>query len=559
MKKSLSRALGAVLAALPLCGVSQLVVTEVLYDPASDESRWEWIEIQNRGPAAVDLEGWVIDRVGDRERSAVTPNIISQPLVGADPVVNPTVIPSGGIAILYNGPGLAYDPARFRAAWPQTTPGATLIGVEGWSSNALTNSPTVSPYAPSLPGITVGLWRDEASYRLDAADFGTPGAPDRRVFRTTSAATSFGYDDDAPWRDVLGKSSLIYLGGPVFSAASWGRSNAPFGGASESRQTFIPTPLSAPDYGSPGIVAPGTPVASGLMITELMYDPASPVGAQNEWEWIEVYNSGPAIDFTRNPGWLDDDDNDPLAAANVTTGQIASGATGVFFNASAATLSQVRAAWDRPGVAPINWIGVASWPQLSNTGDLVGLWLSGAGYSADQAPEVVTLTRAAAGIVYDDVGPWPTGVDGDAVRLANLGSDPNDPAAWARARGAQADPDAWQAQTVTAPGSTIDNAGGDQASPGFIWPDVRPPLPGDYNRDGAVNAADYTLWRDGAPLPTETASAGVTDAADYAVWRSAYQPAATSGAASFAVPEPVGLAWLAVGATACWRRRAGVS
>lgn len=551
-----SKASGAVAMSLVLAGAcpAQLVVTEVMYDPASDETRWEWIEVHNRGSAAVDLDGFVIDRVGDRERTTVTANIQSRPLVGAEAVFNATVIPAGGIAILYNGPGLGYSPSRFRAAWPGLTPGATLVGVEGWSSNALTNSPSATEYAPSLPALTVGLWPDEASYRLDAADFGQPGSPDRRVHRTTNAAAAFGYDNDSPWPDAMGRASILYRGGAVFSPTSWGRSNYPFGGVTESRATFVPVPLSAPDYGSPGVAPPGAPDGAGLYFTEALYDPASPIGAQNEWEWIEVLNTGPAIDFAQSPAWLDDDDGDPLAAANVTAGRIATGATAVLFNASAATLSQMRSAWDRPGQPPINWIGVDPWPQLANTGDLVGLWRNAAAYNADQGGTAVTLTRASAGLTYDDSAPWPTGVEGDAIRLTHLSSDPADPAAWARARGAQADLDAWQAATIVTPGGAVDNVGGEQGSPGFVWPDVRPPLPGDYNRDGSVDAADYTLWRDGAPLPTETATAGVTDAADHEVWRAAYSPISpivgVSTAGGVAIPEPLAAALVASGAIA---------
>lgn len=545
----------ALLLLSPEASRAQLVVTEVMYDPASDESRWEWIEVRNTGLTAIDLDGYVIDRVGDRERTTVTPNIVSTPLLGTTPVNNPTVIPAGGIAVLYSGPGLGYDPGRFRAAWPQMPIGATLIGVEGWSSNSLTNAPKANDYAPSLPAMTVGLWADEASYRLDAADFGTPSSPDRRVFRVANAATAFGYDDDAPWRDPQGKAAIHYMSGPIFQPTSWGRSNAGYGGATASVKTYIPTPVNAGDYGSPGLVPSGTPVSSGLLITEIMYDPASTTGTSNEWEWIEVYNSGPTINFTTKPHWLDDDDEAALKAANVTAGSIATGSAGVLFNASAATIDQMQDAWDRPGQAPINWIAVSNWPALANSGDAIGLWNSATGYAADKAGEIPTFSRTVATLTYDDSAPWPTGVDGDAIRLANLGSDPIDPGAWARARGAYADLQAYRSADVLAPGGVVDNAGGDHGSPGYHWPNIYPPLPGDYNNDGLVNAADYTLWRDRKPLPTETVTAGVTDAADYAVWRANYGLTGQGGA--MAIPEPASATFVAM-VLACGLRRGRV-
>jgi len=532
----------------PAITYSQLVVSEVMYDPASDESRWEWIEVRNTGPAAIDLNGYVIDRIGDRERTIVTPNILSNPLLGSTVVDNATIIPAGGIAVLYNGPGLGYDPGRFRAAWPLMPIGTTLIGVEGWSANSLANAPKPTGYAPSLPAMTVGLWADEAAYRLDVVDFGTPSSPDMRVFRTNNAAAAFGYDDDAPWRDPQGKSAIHHMSGPIFSPSSWGRSNAGFGGASASVKTYIPVPVNAPEYGSPGLLPTGKPTRAGLLVTEVMFDSASTTETNDEWEWIEVYNSGPTINFAATPHWLDDDDETALKAANVTKGAIATGSVGVLYNASAATMAQMREAWDRPGQTPINWIAVSNWPSLANSGDAFGLWNNASAYAADKAPEVDTFTRAVVTVDYDDSSPWPTGVDGDAIRLASLDSDPISPGAWARARGNRADPQAYRSADVLAPGGVVDNAGGDHGSPGYHWQDIYPPLPGDYNNDGRVDAADYTVWRDGRPLPTETVTAGVTDAADYAVWQASYGLEGQGGAAT--IPEPAGALLLTV-ALAC--------
>ena len=67
---------------------------------------------------------------------------------------------------------------------------------------------------------------------------------------------------------------------------------------------------------------------------------------------------------------------------------------------------------------------------------------------------------------------------------------------------------------------------------------------GDYNEDGTVNAADYTVWRDnlGATiaLPNEGVSSGVVDQADYDFWKLHYGEVAlgSGGASAAAVPEP---------------------
>lgn len=73
-------------------------------------------------------------------------------------------------------------------------------------------------------------------------------------------------------------------------------------------------------------------------------------------------------------------------------------------------------------------------------------------------------------------------------------------------------------------------------------------LPGDFNGDGTVDAADYTVWRDG--LGSEFT------ASDYEVWRDNY--GASQGGVASAAPEPA-CVWLlgaAAGPLAARRRRA---
>lgn len=69
-------------------------------------------------------------------------------------------------------------------------------------------------------------------------------------------------------------------------------------------------------------------------------------------------------------------------------------------------------------------------------------------------------------------------------------------------------------------------------------------LPGDYNADGIVNIADYTVWRDslgqvGATLAADGNGNETVDAADYAVWRDNFRATAIPSAppSAIAVPE----------------------
>jgi fibronectin-binding autotransporter adhesin len=79
-------------------------------------------------------------------------------------------------------------------------------------------------------------------------------------------------------------------------------------------------------------------------------------------------------------------------------------------------------------------------------------------------------------------------------------------------------------------------------------------LPGDYNHNGIVDAADYVAWRNGL---------GTTyTQADYDVWRAHFGQTAGSGAgatANAAVPEPVTLVLLAFAAAGCCLRRGRIA
>ncbi len=69
--------------------------------------------------------------------------------------------------------------------------------------------------------------------------------------------------------------------------------------------------------------------------------------------------------------------------------------------------------------------------------------------------------------------------------------------------------------------------------------------PGDYNLDGVVDGADYTVWRDGlTAIAADGDFDGDTDAADYEVWRANFGKSltpltlASPPQSSIAAPEP---------------------
>ena len=68
-------------------------------------------------------------------------------------------------------------------------------------------------------------------------------------------------------------------------------------------------------------------------------------------------------------------------------------------------------------------------------------------------------------------------------------------------------------------------------------------LPGDYNNNGKVDAADYVLWRNGGPLQNEVADPGTVTPSDYTEWRARFgnmSPGSGTGIIQGAgVPEPL--------------------
>ena len=82
-------------------------------------------------------------------------------------------------------------------------------------------------------------------------------------------------------------------------------------------------------------------------------------------------------------------------------------------------------------------------------------------------------------------------------------------------------------------------------------------LPGDYNLDGQVDAADYSVWRDsfgktGASLAADGNGDGVVNSLDYNLWKSNFGASAGSGGvgSSSTVPEPTAMTLLFIAAIA---------
>lgn len=84
-------------------------------------------------------------------------------------------------------------------------------------------------------------------------------------------------------------------------------------------------------------------------------------------------------------------------------------------------------------------------------------------------------------------------------------------------------------------------------------------LPGDYNGNGVVDAADYTVWQDNfgstLNLAADGNGNGVVDAADYTVWQDQFgQGVSTQRMASIPEPGSLGLLLAVTALNVCGRR-----
>jgi hypothetical protein len=95
---------------------------------------------------------------------------------------------------------------------------------------------------------------------------------------------------------------------------------------------------------------------------------------------------------------------------------------------------------------------------------------------------------------------------------------------------------------------------------------VKVGVPGDYNDNGFVDAADYVLWRKGGSLHFEVDTPGTVNAADYTAWRARFgKTTAGAGSGSIligsdSIPEPAAvilavLSFLAISTLIRVRRR----
>ena len=237
------------------------------------------------------------------------------------------------------------------------------------------------------------------------------------------------------------------------------------------------------------------------MITEVMYNPDSSESTQGSWEWVEIYNNtGAAIDFS-NVGTnyvFDDDDGTALTEKNLANGSIDDGGVAILYDGDLQTEQEMKDAWG----SDLSFISVPTWPVLSNSGDLLGLWASLADYESDLVEDPETMVKsvdgtdhAGYGFIYDDNPnadpPWPSdSPDGPSIYLTDLSLDPSAGDSWAASFDGDAIGSDFADPVIS--DAVVDHEGGDVGSPGFI-PGQSAEVVGDYNANDVVEQSDLDL------------------------------------------------------------------
>lgn len=201
--------------------------------------------------------------------------------------------------------------------------------------------------------------------------------------------------------------------------------------------------------------------APQLVISEIMYDPAS---AEDDWEWIEIYNAGPgAVDLA---GFVIDDNNGVAhTAANIAAGSIPAGVSAILYNADDITAADFMAAWGN-----VTLIAVTDWSAmaLNNGGDTLGIWESFADYSGDHQTQLNTIEQ----VVYDDANGWPNNDGAGSIFLNDLSADNNVGINWTLSTDGASTP-LFNTYTSNAAGG---NSGNDIGSPGLMAGGIQPLL-----------------------------------------------------------------------------------
>lgn len=509
---------------------AQIEITEIMYNPIDfNEIVWEWIEVRNTGGSDVDLDGYLGFNLGDSCCGLDTPEPTISSALSTD-----TVVPAGRVAVIYDAfslefPAQNYDANLFRQAWG-IDPNTPVIAADHWPGLSNTNG---------SQGQSIGFWANNTDYQMDLVTGIDPnGQPDPNNPMVGSFAnTQFSIDFSSGFPNSGDGKSLAWSGnGNYQNGSQWVISaDGDSTGATTSVQVDVPGVLnSTDDLANPGLLPSGT-AATGLHITEILYNPAAPQ-PERLWEWIEIFNNtGANIDFN-STNYIVDDNNGTAAGVNITSGTLDDGEVGILFNADEVDPNQFAAAWG----AGLNLIPVTNWSALAlnngDAGDEIAIWDDPNAYAGDQATHANAIVTQEYGL---DNG-FPVAAQGQSIYLGLLGLDPNNGGNWVGA--GLGDGLSFNAMAVSDPNGNVPyHPGGDQASPGSFSSFAI--IDADFDNDGDVDGRDFLLWQQNSGtvgddfVVGDANGDGDVNSVDLGIWLAQYGNESLS-AASGAVPEP---------------------
>ncbi len=275
------------------------VISEVMFNPASSEDDWEWVELFNPGSEVIDLAGWVFDDA----------NSVAQPSAN----IATGTIPAGGSAVLYNADDLAAG--DFEAAWGA---GVNLVGVTNWNAAALNNG-----------GDTLALWSSFGEY---------DGDNQAQLNSVVSASYAGDLDDGVAsiyLTDLTDQTSFALSTDGGTTPVGTGRTAAAAGGNSGND---VGSPVGDGSGGSPSVLFTQYVEGSSFNKAIEIGNPGSTPVDITGWQ-LELYSNGNAS---------------PNSTSAITNGLIAAGDVYVAYNSGADPA--IVDVGDEP-LGAVNWNG----------------------------------------------------------------------------------------------------------------------------------------------------------------------------------------------------------
>jgi hypothetical protein len=336
----------------------EVIITEIMYDPAGAEQSTEWVEILNRGTTTADLSGWRLDDE-DKQDWGLVPS--------------GTTLAPGQIGVFYNRFFGLISEATFKADWG-VPDSARLIGVD-WSTE------------------------DDGSNKSRGGLFNAPSATEEILTILNGAGAvlnTVNFEEDGTVWPAYNNGSSIYLKDPATNNAlgpNWGSARIGLdGGRAPTGTTY-----STSDIGSPGRILRNVAPVLTVANAAITGNEGTTISNNGTWSDADVADvvtlsaSSGTVIKNANGTWtwsLAATDNVPATAVTITATDDKGASTSIGFT------------YTINNVAPT--ITVAS----GTVSGAVLAALTNNGTWSDVAADTVTLTASVGAVTRNANGTW---------------------------------------------------------------------------------------------------------------------------------------------------------